>query len=75
MATKEQREQIAKALADFMDASGLKGPYRVDYGQQGVRIELVNGELPFSADRYTPDKFLAALAFATDVAKKIKDVA
>ena len=28
MATKEQRESMAKALADFMEATGLKGPYR-----------------------------------------------
>lgn len=69
MATKEQREQIAKALADFMAAADLKGPYRVDYGQQGVRVEFDNGELPFGSTRYTPDKFVSALEFATSVAK------
>lgn len=69
MATKEQREEIAKLLAMFMEVAKLAGPYRVDYGQQGVRVEFDNGELPFGSTRYTPDKFIAALQFATDVAK------
>ncbi len=72
MATKEQREEISKALADFMAATDLSGPYRVDYGQQGVRIVHENGELPFGSTRYTPDKFIAALEFATTVAIKAK---
>lgn len=72
MATKEQREKMAVALAVFMETAGLAGPYRLDYGQQGVRIEYAGGELPFGSERYTPDKFIAALTFATDVAKAKK---
>lgn len=72
MATKEQREKMAIALATFMEAAKLAGPYRLDYGQQGVRVEFADGELPFGSNRYTPTEFMAALQFATTVAIKEK---
>lgn len=72
--SESQKTEISTLLNELKSVAGLNHEYRIDYGQEGIRVETASDGIPFGGARYTADEMIAALEFAAHVAKAVKGI-